>query len=94
MPRKGFKSLTLPEGLYQKLLRAAELYGTTPQNVIKIALSDGKIHHQPPGALVIPGSNPGGPTTNTSGTFLLMLLPFPEQFNFFKVADKFESGFY
>ena len=42
-----------------------------------------------PGARENLGSNPSGPTTNTSGTFLLNLLPFPEQFNFFKVADIF-----
>jgi len=39
MPRKGFKSLTLPEDLYRSLQERAKLYGTTPQDLI-IALLD------------------------------------------------------
>ncbi|MEM4406216.1 MAG: hypothetical protein QXS68_04145 [Candidatus Methanomethylicaceae archaeon] len=42
MPKKGFKSITLSEDLYKKLLELAERYGTTPQGIIKIAASDEK----------------------------------------------------
>jgi hypothetical protein len=42
MPRKGFKSVTLPEDLYLRLQDRAKLYGTTVQGIIKIALSDEK----------------------------------------------------
>ena len=52
-----------------------------------------KVLHGEPGALAILGSNPSGPTTNTSGTFLDMLLPLPEQLNIFRVADKLEPCF-
>ncbi|MEM3484846.1 MAG: integrase [Candidatus Methanomethyliaceae archaeon] len=66
MPRKGYKSITVPEDLYRKLLELAERYGTTPQNIIKIAVSDDKFSLLPPGALVISGSNPDGPTMEPS----------------------------
>ncbi|MEM4657030.1 MAG: hypothetical protein QXX77_01250 [Candidatus Methanosuratincola sp.] len=61
MPKKGFKSITLPEELYKRLLEKAERYGTTPQGIIKIAVSDEKFTIARPGALVISGSNPDGP---------------------------------
>jgi len=42
MPRKGYHSLTLPESDYRRLLELAKAYGTTPQNIVKIAISDEK----------------------------------------------------
>ncbi|MCX8182533.1 MAG: hypothetical protein N3D12_05385 [Candidatus Methanomethyliaceae archaeon] len=62
MPRKGYKSITISEDIYRKLLEAAERYGTTPQGIIKIAVSDEKFTISSSGALVISGSNPDGPT--------------------------------
>ncbi|MEM4235394.1 MAG: hypothetical protein QXU75_09670, partial [Candidatus Methanomethylicaceae archaeon] len=46
MPRKGYKSITVPEDLYRKLLELAERYGTTSQKLIESLLDfstiDGK----------------------------------------------------
>ncbi|MEN3050187.1 MAG: hypothetical protein ABC585_08030 [Candidatus Methanosuratincola petrocarbonis] len=61
MPREGFKSITVPEGLYEELRRKAELYGTTVQNIIKIAASDGNFCHETPSEPQDLGSNPSGP---------------------------------
>lgn len=63
MPRKGFRSLTLSEVLYERLLERIELYGTTPQGIIIILMSDGKkIPLRSPHTAEVPGSSPGGPT--------------------------------
>ena len=42
MPRKGYRSITIPEDLFQRLQDMANLYGTTVQSIIKIALADEK----------------------------------------------------
>ncbi|MDH7555465.1 MAG: hypothetical protein ACQXXL_02545 [Candidatus Methanosuratincola sp.] len=39
MPRKGFKSITVPEGLYARLQEAAKLYGTTVQGIINLMVT-------------------------------------------------------
>ena len=61
MPRKGFKSLTLPEDLYLRLQERAKLYGTTVQGIIKIALSDENSLLKEPSKSMVEGSNPSGP---------------------------------
>ncbi|MEN3007429.1 MAG: hypothetical protein ABC578_07200, partial [Candidatus Methanosuratincola petrocarbonis] len=66
MPRKGFRSLTLPEDLYEKLLALSKLYGTTPQNIIKIAVSDEKSPLRRPSKSMVEGSNPSGPAIEPS----------------------------
>jgi len=48
MPRKGFKSLTLPEDLYCELQDRAKLYGTTVQGIIKMMVFDGTFSQKVP----------------------------------------------
>jgi len=64
MPRQGYSSITLPSELYGALRERARLYGTTPQGLLKMMVFDGPFNEKVPGALVISGSNPDGPTIN------------------------------
>lgn len=61
MPRKGFKSLTLPEDLYCELQDRAKLYGTTVQGIIKMMVFDGTFSQKVPSEPQDLGSNPSGP---------------------------------
>ncbi|MEM4406221.1 MAG: hypothetical protein QXS68_04170 [Candidatus Methanomethylicaceae archaeon] len=63
MPKKGFKSITVPEDLYQKLVEISGRHGTTVQGIIKIAVSDEKFTISPPAEPEVLGSNPSGPAT-------------------------------
>ena len=65
MPRKGYRTITLSEADYWRLEEKARLYGTSIQDIIKIAVSDETLSKSFPGALVISGSNPDGPTIRT-----------------------------
>ena len=40
MPRKGYRSLTLPEAVYRELIKKAEVYGTSSQKLIECYLKD------------------------------------------------------
>ncbi len=62
MPRLGYKSITLPSEVYGALRERAKVYGTTPQGLLKMMVFDGTFPKSSPGALVISGSNPDGPT--------------------------------
>lgn len=48
MPKKDFKSITIPEDFYNGLQEIAGRYGTTPQNIIKIAVFDEKFTIEKP----------------------------------------------
>ncbi|MEN3016789.1 MAG: hypothetical protein ABC612_05210 [Candidatus Methanosuratincola petrocarbonis] len=61
MPKKGFKSVTVPEDLYARLLEAARRYGTTPQGIIKLMVFDGPFYQKGPSEPQDLGSNPSGP---------------------------------
>jgi hypothetical protein len=51
MPRKGYRSLTLPENTYQSLIDAASVYGTTAPKLIRMMIAnDGKTPQGAPGS--------------------------------------------
>jgi hypothetical protein len=63
MPRLGYSSITLPSELHRALREKARLYGTTPQGLIKTIVFDETFPKSFPDTAVVPGSNPGRPTT-------------------------------
>jgi hypothetical protein len=40
MPRKGYRSLTLPEDVYRRIAKRARLYGTSCQKMIELILEN------------------------------------------------------
>ncbi|MEM4214206.1 MAG: hypothetical protein QXZ28_03340 [Candidatus Methanomethylicaceae archaeon] len=66
MPKKGYKSITVPEDLYQKLVEISGRYGTTPQGIIKMMVFDGPFYQKGPAEPEVLGSNPSGPAIKPS----------------------------
>lgn len=75
MPRKGFKSITVPEDVYEKLQERARLYGTTPQNLI-LALLENPSEFDTGKSTFDEGSNP---VRSTTGTFCLTIKSFTKK---------------
>ena len=81
MPRDGYRSITLPEGLFNQMSEKAKLYLTSCpeliQKFLKIAWGKSNFDVTFPknssGALVIPDSNLSSPTTTTCCYFSVML---------------------
>ncbi len=70
MPRKGYRSLTLPEADYLKLEELARLYGTTVPRYLGILISEPESLTNPPsfGETFVPSkvsSNPDGPANQS-----------------------------
>jgi integrase len=44
VPRKGYRSITLPDDIYSELMDKARVYGASPQKTIKMLMEDSNSH--------------------------------------------------